>query len=296
MSVSRFNTPSPINVTLDLYVADVRVVASARTDTVVEVLPSDEGKTADVKAAENTRVEFDEATGALNVTMRKPRSRFVNFSKRPESIELVVQLPSDSAVRGQASMGDYKTEGVLGAVTLKTDFGAVNLAQSAELSVNTGLGQVTVERVDGPATVHSASGDLHIGSVDGTAEISTSSGTIRVGTVSGAARVKVSNGALYVERALSDITASSANGEVRLGEVVRGKVSATSKNGRVEVGVRTGSAAWLELNTLVGRVYNELASAEAPEAGEPVDKVEVHASTKLGDVVVRRTPRLEEDA
>jgi DUF4097 and DUF4098 domain-containing protein YvlB len=220
----------------------------------------------------------------------------VNFNKRPESIDLVVQLPTDSAVRGHASMGDYQTEGVLGAVTLKTDFGAVNLAQSAELSVHTGLGQVTVERVGGPAEVHSASGDLHIGTVDGTAEISTSSGTIRVGTVSGAARVKVSNGALFVERALSDITASSANGEVRLGEVVRGKVSATSKNGRVEVGVRTGSAAWLELNTLVGRVYNELASADAPEAGEPVDKVEVHASTKLGDVVVRRTPRLEEDA
>ncbi|HEY3871342.1 MAG TPA: DUF4097 family beta strand repeat-containing protein [Actinocrinis sp.] len=296
MSVSRFETPSPINVTLDLYVADVHMVASDRADTVIEVKPSDPGKPADVKAAENTRVEFDEVTGALSVIMRKPRSRFVNFSKRPESVDLVVQLPSGSAVRGQASMGDYEADGLLGVVSLKTDFGAVRLEQSAELTVRTGLGQVTVDRVGGPTEVHSASGDMHIGTVDGTAEISTSSGTIRVGTVSGAARLKVSNGALYVERALSDITASTSNGEVRLGEVVRGKVSATSKNGRVEVGVRTGSAAWLELNTAAGRVYNELAAAEAPEDGDPADKVEVRASTKLGDVVVRRTTRLEEDA
>jgi hypothetical protein len=99
-----------------------------------------------------------------------------------------------------------------------------------------------------------------------------------------------------VDRALSDITAGSSNGEVRIGEVVRGKVSATSKNGGVEVGIREGSAAWLELNTGVGRVYNELATADAPAADEPVDKVEVHASTKLGDVTIRRAPRLDEGA
>jgi len=82
---------------------------------------------------------------------------------------------------------------------------------------------------------------------------------------------------------------------VRIGEVVRGKVTATSKNGYVEIGVRDGSAAWLDLNAGVGRVRNELDAADEPEAGEPVDKVEIHASTKLGEVVVRRAPRLDEE-
>ena len=108
--------------------------------------------------------------------------------------------------------------------------------------------------------------------------------------------IKTTNGSVSVDRALTDITAASSNGEARIGEVVRGKVSATSKNGSVEVGVREGSAAWLELKTDVGRVYNELASADAPAADEPVDKVEVHASTKLGDVTIRRAPRLDEEA
>jgi DUF4097 and DUF4098 domain-containing protein YvlB len=296
MSVSNFSTPSSITVNLDLYIADVRIVASERTDTIVEVRPSDPDRAADVKAAENTRVEYDDATHALSVIARKPRSRFVNFSKRPESIDVVIELPADSDVRGEADLGDYRTEGALGAVALKTDLGAVRIGETATLNIRTGLGEITVEVASGSAEVHSGSGEIRIGAVDGTADVSTSNGTIRIGTITGPASVKVSNGALFVDRALSDITATNSNGEVRIGEVVRGKVSAITKNGRVDVGVRDGSAAWLELDTTVGRVYNELASSDAPDGAEPVDKVQVHASTKLGDIVVRRTPRLEEDA
>ena len=297
MSRSNFDTPSPIAVTLDLYVADVRLAATDRADTIVEVRPSDPGKAADVKAAENTRVEYDDATRTLSVLSKKPLNRFVNFSsKRPESIDLLIQLPADSAVRGEADLGDFQSEGALGAVTLKTDLGAVHLAETGPLNLRAGVGAITVEGVTGPAEVHCGSGDIRIGAVDGTAEVSTGNGKVRVAAVTGTATVKASNGSVSVDRALSDITAASANGEVRIGEVVRGTVFATSKNGSGEVGVREGSAAFLDLTTGVGRIYNELASADAPQAGEQVDKVEVHASTKLGDVTIRRAPRLEQGA
>ena len=297
MSLSNFNTPSPIAVALDLYVADVRLAVSDRADTIVEVRPSDPNKAADVKAAENTRVEYDDATRTLSIVSRKPRSRFVNFSsKRPESIDVLIQLPTDSDVRGEADLGDFQADGALGTVVLKTDLGAVRLAETGPLNLRAGVGQVTVEGVSGSAEVHSGSGDIRIGAVDGTADVSTGNGKARLGVVTGPATVKGSNGSVSVDRALTDITAASANGEVRIGEVVRGKVSATSKNGSVEVGIREGSAAWLELNTEVGRVYNELASSDAPAAGEQVDKVQVHASTKLGDVTIRRAPRLDEEA
>jgi DUF4097 and DUF4098 domain-containing protein YvlB len=297
MSVSNFNTPSPIAVALDLYVADVRFAVSDRTDTIVEVRPSDPEKAADVKAAENTRVEYDEATRTLSIVSRKPRSRFVNFSsKRPESVDVAIQLPTDSDVRGEADLGDFEADGVLGTVALKTDLGAVHLAETGPLNVRNGAGAVTVEGVSGRAEVHNSSGDVRIGAVDGTADVSTSNGKVRVGVVTGPANVKTTNGSASVDRALSDITAESSNGEVRIGEVVRGTVSATSKNGSVEVGIREGSAARLELNTDLGRVYNELTPSDAPEAEEPVAKVEVHASTKLGDVTISRAPRLNEEA
>ena len=296
MSLSNFNTPSPISVALDLYVADVRFAVSDRADTIVEVRPSDPNKAADIKAAENTRVEYDEATRMLSIVSRKPRSRFVTFSsKRPESIDIVIQLPTDSDVRGEADLGDFQADGVLGTVELKTDLGAVRLAETGPLKLRGGVGGITVEGVSGPAEVHSGSSDIRIGAVDGTADVSTGNGKVRVGVVTGPATIKTSNGSASVDRALSDITATSSNGEVRIGEVVRGKVTATSKNGGVEVGVREGSAAWLELNTDVGRVYNELDSSDAPETGEPVDKVEVRAGTKLGDVTIRRAPRLDDE-
>jgi DUF4097 and DUF4098 domain-containing protein YvlB len=296
MSRSNFSTPSPIAVSLDLYVADVHFTVSDRTDTVVEVRPSDPTRAADIKAAEGTRVEYDDATGTLSIVSRKPRSRFVNFSKRPESIDVAIALPTDSDVRGEAEVGDFHSDGVLGAVTLKTDLGAVKLGETGPLNLRNGVGTITVEGVSGSAQVRSGSSDIRLGTVDGTADVSTGNGELRVGTVTGFAAVKAANGSVSVDRALSDITAASSNGKVRIGEVVRGKVSATSKNGTVEVGVRQGSAAWLELNTTVGRVYNELDSADAPEAGEPVDKVEVRASTTLGDVTIRRAPRLDAEA
>ena len=297
MSLSNFNTPSPIAVAFDLYVADVRFAVSDRADTIVEVSPSDPSKAADVKAAENTRVEYDDATRTLSIVSRKPLNRFVNFSsKRPESIDVVIQLPTDSDVRGEADLGDFQADGVLGTVVFKTDFGAVHLAETGPLNLRSGFGAITVEGVSGSAEVRTGSGDIRVGAVDGTAEVSNDNGKVRVGVVTGPAIVKCSNGSVSVDRALSDITAESSNGEVRIGEVARGKVSATSKNGSVEVGVREGSAAWLELNTSIGRVYSELDSSDAPEADEPVDRVEVHASTKLGDVTIRRAQRLDEEA
>jgi len=297
MPISNFNTPSSITVTLDLYAADVRFAASDRTDTIVEVRPSDPNKAADIKAAEGTRVEYDEATRTLSIVSRKRLNRLVGVSsKRPESIDVVIQLPTDSELRGEAGAGDFVSDGVLGTVTLKTGLGAIRLAETGPLAVRSGLGGITVEAVTGSAEVHGGSNDIRLGAVDGPADVSTGNGKVQVGVVTGPANIKSANGSVSVDRALSDLTAASSNGEVRIGEVVRGKVFATSKNGGVEVGVREGSAALLELNASVGRVYNELVASAAPEADEPVDKVEVHAGTKLGDVTIRRTPRLTEDA
>src|SRR6266568_9229300 len=152
MSSSNFNTPSPIAVALDLYVADVRFAVSDRTDTIVEVRPSDPEKPSDIKAAENTRVEYDDATRTLRVVSPKPRNRFLNFSgKRPESIDVVIQLPTDSDIRGEADLGDFQSDGVLGTVVLKTGLGAVRLAETGPLKLRSGLGEITVEGVSGSA-------------------------------------------------------------------------------------------------------------------------------------------------
>ena len=61
--------PEPISVTLEVGVGDIRIVASDRTDTIVDVRPSDPAKKSDVTAAELTRVEY--AHGRLLVEAPK---------------------------------------------------------------------------------------------------------------------------------------------------------------------------------------------------------------------------------
>ena len=53
-----FATPEPISVTIELNMGDTRIIASDRTDTLVEVSPRDDSKASDVRAAEQTRVEY----------------------------------------------------------------------------------------------------------------------------------------------------------------------------------------------------------------------------------------------
>jgi len=65
-----FATPEPILADLEPVVGNVRIVASDRTDTVVEVVPLDASNASDVKAAEQTVVEF--SGGKLSV--RAPKS------------------------------------------------------------------------------------------------------------------------------------------------------------------------------------------------------------------------------
>jgi DUF4097 and DUF4098 domain-containing protein YvlB len=86
--------------------------------------------------------------------------------------------------------------------------------------------------------------------------------------------------------ARASVNAKSANGDVRLGEAATGSVVLETHAGDVEVGIREGTAAWLDLSATAGRVHNELDATERPEGADQT--VEVRARTSIGDVVIRR--------
>ena len=79
---------------MELGVGDLRIVASDRTDTMVEVRPSDAAKKADMTAAEQTRVEY--AGGRLLI--KAPKSwRQYTFRGGGESVDVQVELPAGLA-------------------------------------------------------------------------------------------------------------------------------------------------------------------------------------------------------
>ena len=67
---------------------------------------------------------------------------------------------------------------------------------------------------------------------------------------------------------------------------MRGSVVLETKLGDLEVGIREGTAAWLDVRAAAGRVHNALEAADAPEPS--AETVEVRARTTAGDVVIRR--------
>jgi DUF4097 and DUF4098 domain-containing protein YvlB len=279
-----FNTPAPISALVELGVGDLRVVASERSDTVVQVRPTNPAKESDVTAAEQTRVEY--ANG--NLLIKAPKGwRQYTFRGGNESVDVEIELPAGSRVQAEAGVAAFRCQGPLGDSRFKTGVGDIRLEQVGGLQARSGGGDITVDRATGHADITTGSGAVRVGAIDASAVIKDSNGDIWVGEVSGDLRASASNGEISVDRANSTVVAKTANGDVRLGEVAHGAVTAQTASGSLEIGVRNGVAAWLDLKTHYGTVYNSLETAGAPGPGDAT--VEVRARTAFGDITVRRS-------
>ena len=281
-----FDTPGPISVTVELGVGDVRIVATDRTDTVVDVRPSDPTRKADVAAAEQTQIEF--ANGRLLIKTPKLPHRWSPFGPfgNGGSVDAVIELPEASQVSSETGAASFRGRGRLGDCRHRTGAGDVNVERANAVDVKTGAGSVTIGEAAGTVTVSAGSGSVVIDRVAGELMVKNGNGDTRVGEVTGDARVNAANGTIAVDRAHRGVVAKTANGSVRLGDVSQGAVVAQSAMGAVEVGVHDGIAAWLDLSTKFGTVRNDLDAADGP--GSSKGTVEVHASTSYGDIAVFR--------
>ena len=115
-----FATPEPISATIELNMGDARIIASDRTDTVIEVRPRDDSKESDIRAAEQTRVEYASGRLLVKTTQR-------SFFGRGSSVDVTIEMPAGSHVQGDSGMGDFGCEGQLGECRLKTGLGNIRL-------------------------------------------------------------------------------------------------------------------------------------------------------------------------
>jgi DUF4097 and DUF4098 domain-containing protein YvlB len=276
-----FDTPGPITARLQfgMVIANVRVVAEQRGDTEIEVTPVESSRKADVRVAEQTKIEF--VDGVLSVRAPKLGSLLT----RTGAVDVLLRLPEGSGLTGETAMGEIITEGPLGEVRLKAAYGDVRIAKAETLHLRCSSGDVTVGEA-GTAEVVASNGGVNIVRVDGPVKVSNSNGGSRIGEAGGEVQVDGANGVVTIDRALGDVLARNANGRIEVGEVVRGTVTMTTAAGSLEVGVREGSAAWLDLGTTAGKVRNELLAGGAPADGE--NSVAIKARTHVGNIVVRR--------
>ena len=280
-----FDTPNPISVTLELAAAQIEVVATDRRDTVVDVQPTDPSKKSDVAAARQTRVEY--ANGVLLVRAPKGWRQWSPWGPwGSESIDVRIELPSGSAVRGAAGVGAFRCTGRIGECRYRSGAGDVSLEHAGPVEIKAGIGAVTVDQVAGPADVKTA-GAVRIERIDGRASIKNANGDTWIGEVTGEARVQAANGVIAVDVARAGVEARTANGSVRIGEVARGSVVAQSAMGALDIGVREGVPVWLDLDTKFGNVHNGLDASERPQPDE--EAVQVYAHTATGDITIHRS-------
>jgi hypothetical protein len=277
-----FDTPDPISATIELGAGDVRISAGDHGATTVRVEPTDASSEEDRKAAELTRVEY----ASRQLLVKAPKLRSWLPRSTGGSIDVTIELPAGSDVHGTAALADFHGDGPLGECRIKTGLGHIRLDWTGTLTLKTGIGDIGVDRATGHAEVTVGSGDVRLRKLDAGAVIKNSNGDTWVGAAGGDLRVNAANGSIAVDLAHAGVDAKSANGDVRLREVVRGSVVLKTRAGDLEVGIREGIVAWLDVSATAGRIHNTLAAGDAPEPS--AETVVVRARTSVGDVVIRR--------
>ncbi|HVD00225.1 MAG TPA: DUF4097 family beta strand repeat-containing protein [Candidatus Dormibacteraeota bacterium] len=278
-----FETPEAIAVTLSLNVADVRISAGERIDTVVTITPNYASRKADVEAAEQTRVEF--AGGRLLVKAPRSWKQYTPFGGR-ESVHVSIELPTASSVEGEAWAGDLSCIGTLGECRYTTGAGEIRLERVGPTQVSTGAGRVSVDVAEGKSEI-TGSGQMRLGELNGPAVVKNHNGAIWIGLAADDLRCSSSNGDISIDRALGAVEARTANGDVRVGEVVRGTVAVKTAYGRLEIGIREGTAALLDVSSSFGRVENSLRASNGPQPSD--ETVQLRARTSYGDIVIHRS-------
>ncbi|MGX1887864.1 DUF4097 family beta strand repeat-containing protein [Streptomyces sp. NPDC055287] len=292
-----FETPEPIAATIELEVGTARITSGKRTDTVVEVLPLNGSDDNDVRAVQQTQVTC--SGGRLTVKTPKKRSLF----GKPGSIEVSIELPAGSDVRGTTAMGSFYCEGHFGAVTLKTSLGDLQVDEVADANLKTdhgdirlarstgdieviGAGRIEVGTVAGTATVKNGNGATEVGEVTGSLKTNAANGDISIGIAHSSVGAKAANGRIEIGVAHAGVDAMSSNGRIRVSDATRGRIDLRTSVGDLEVGIHEGTAAWLDLNPKYGTVRNSLGSSTGPADSD--ETVEVHARTAAGDIIIRR--------
>ncbi|MFD3503247.1 DUF4097 family beta strand repeat-containing protein [Streptomyces sp. NPDC058676] len=179
--MQKFDTPAAISAVLDIPAGRIQFIAADRADTTVEVLPADASKDRDVKAAEQTTVEYGD--GVLRIETSPAKNRILGPSG---SVEVTIQLPAGSRVEAKAAAAEFRGVGRLGDVAFEGAQGSVKLDETASARLTLLAGDISVGRLGGPAEISTQKGDLHINeAVRGRVVLRTESGQVSIGAARG---------------------------------------------------------------------------------------------------------------
>ncbi|MEU6410246.1 DUF4097 family beta strand repeat-containing protein [Microbispora sp. NPDC046933] len=215
--MQKFDTPAPISAVLDIPAGRVQFIAADRADTAVEVRPTNGSKSRDVKAAEQTTVEY--ADGVLRIETAV-KNQYLGPSG---SIDVTVELPAGSQVEAKTAGAELRTVGRLGDVAFEGAYRQIRLDETARLRLTATDGDVEVGRLGGPAEISTARGDIRIAeATGGKVVLRTQSGDISIAAAGGVSAAldagtthgRITNALKNDGTAGLDIHATTSNGDI----------------------------------------------------------------------------------
>ncbi|MEV0899119.1 DUF4097 family beta strand repeat-containing protein [Actinoplanes sp. NPDC049802] len=202
-----FDTTTAVTAVLNIPAGRIQVIAADRSDATVDVRPIDAGKSRDVKAAEQTTVEFTD--GVLRVTGPAVKNQLLGASG---AVEVTLQVPAGSRVEADSSAAEFRGVGRLGDVAAKGLHGTVKIDEAGSVAVDALGADVTIGRLTGSAEISTQKGDITVvEATGGTVVLTAQMGNVTVGAARGvSATLDAGTGYGRVHNALMNTEGASA--------------------------------------------------------------------------------------
>ncbi|MEY9878379.1 DUF4097 and DUF4098 domain-containing protein YvlB [Streptacidiphilus sp. MAP12-33] len=179
--MQKFDTTAPVAAVVEIPAGRVRLIATDRTDTVVEVAPADPAKSRDVKTAEQIEVSYSD--GVLRVAAAPARHAVIGHAG---AVEVTVQLPAGSRVEARSEAAELHSVGRLGDLAFEGAYRHIKIDEVASLRLTAVDGDVEVGRLGGDAEISTSRGAITVAeAVSGTVHLTTQMGDITVGAAPG---------------------------------------------------------------------------------------------------------------
>jgi hypothetical protein len=188
---------------------------------------------------------------------------------RNVALAVKVHAPAGSHVEVRAGAADVTVTGSAGRVDLLT-----------------GSGEVKLDRADGSATIRTGSGGIKLGPTLGGLQLRSGSGHVEASSIAGSATLATGTGDVWLGAVSGEVMARTGSGDLSVADAASGTLDLITGSGEVRIGIRSGTAAEVDLTSSSGKVSSELEVADtAPEGGV---QLKVRARTGSGDAVVTR--------
>lgn len=215
-----------------------------------------------------------------------------------ETAQTTVELtPLDAAGEATVAAATVEQRGSAIAVVLPRHGGlfrqsgavavSITCPRDSTLDVRTGSAPVRARGAYAEAAIATGSGDVDVETVAGSARLKSGSGDIRVGGASGEVDTRTGSGDVEIDRLDGALQTKSGSGSLTVRHAGTGAIRATGASGDISIGIERGTAAWLDVSTVSGRVTQALDESEAPRPDQR--QVQISARTVSGDLRVHRS-------